>query len=355
MSSASRKIPVYLVAGFLGAGKTTFVNQLLTQAHGYKVGMVVNDFGKVNIDARLVEASVDELVSLSNGCLCCSLSNELDDSLNKLTENGRELDWIIVEASGLADPTQMIELILNSQNPRVFFQDIIYVVDLPNFKEFWRNYERQATLVFRTSKLILLNKTDLASAEEIAEVEGLIREQNPRAMLVHTTQARLDYRLLADPKTEADLQAKLVPELTEESCKHCGHQHHEHEACEHHSHEHHDSTEGFVTWSWSEAKSLDPLETTAFLNQLPSTIYRVKGWLNFGKKAPGHKLILQIVGKNHQLKAVAWEENEARQTDLVFVGREIDTTKLQADCEALIDPAPDLVTPENQVSLEYFR
>lgn len=324
-------IPVFVIAGFLGSGKTTFANQLLNQASGYKVGMIVNDFGAVNVDTTLVEHQVDELVSLSNGCLCCSLANELDDSLNQLTNTGKSLDFILVEASGLADPVQMVELILGSQNQHIHFQDIIYLIDAINFIDLWQNQTYRAKQGLKIAKLVLINKIDLANPDQIAQIETIVREINPRALIIPTKQAQFDYRLLVDQKA-----GQHQPKIGQ-------------------TYHHHSSHNNYTSFNFSESKPLDPLKTTEFLNHLPASVYRAKGWLNFGKKAEGYKLLLQLVGKYHQLKALPLTDNETPITNLVFVGTEFDSDTLRQQLEQLIDSNPDQVTDHNRVSVEYFR
>lgn len=322
--------PVFVVAGFLGSGKTTFVNQLLNQALGYKVGMIVNDFGAVNVDATLVEHQVDELVSLSNGCLCCSLSNELDDSLSQLTEAGKDLDFILVEASGLADPIQMVELVLASKNPKIHFQDIIYLIDAINFSSLWQDQRYRASQGLRVAKIVLINKIDVANPDQIAQIETIVREANPHALIIPTSNARFDYRLLVDQKNTGQ-QLKIGQQA------------------------HHHSYGEYASFDFYETNPLDPLKTTAFLNSLPTNVYRVKGWLNFGKKAKGYKILLQLVGKQHKLRAIELADGETPVTNLVFVGTKIDETDLKQQLASLIDTAPDDVTADNRVSVEYLR
>ena len=325
-----KTIPVFVVAGFLGSGKTTFVNQLLNQALGYRVGMIVNDFGAVNVDATLVEHKVDELVSLSNGCLCCSLSNELDDSLNQLTNAGKDLDFILVEASGLADPIQMVELVLASENPKVHFQDIIYLIDAINFSSLWRDQQYRASQGLRVAKVILINKIDTANPDQIAQIETIVREVNPHALIVPTSNAQFDYRLLVDQKNN-EQQLKIGQQT------------------------HHHSYGDYTSFDFYETEPLDPLKTTRLLNSLPTNVYRVKGWLNFGKKAKGYKILLQIVGKQHRLRAVELADDEAPVTNLVFVGTKINKTDLRKRLKSLVDTAPDDITADNRVSVEYLR
>jgi G3E family GTPase len=123
-------IPVVVLAGFLGSGKTTLLNHLLRTSGGTRIGVVVNDFGRINIDAFAVSAQVDSMVSLSNGCLCCAVDGtELDAMLEKLAS--ADLDVIVIEASGLAEPSTLVRMVL--QAPGVEYGGLIYVVDAVEF------------------------------------------------------------------------------------------------------------------------------------------------------------------------------------------------------------------------------
>lgn len=336
---APPKIPVFVVAGWLGAGKTSFLNHLLVQTAGLKIGVLVNDFGDINIDTGLIDRQVDELVSLSNGCLCCTLSNELDDSLNQLTAGDTDLDAIFVEASGIADPAQMAKLIFDSKNPHISFSDIIYLVDAVNFQQLLSDKEYIARMGLSVSTLILINKIDQASSDAIALIESQIREINPEAIILRTKQAKIDSRLLFDLTEKPNIQLRLG-QIADQ--------------VEHHHHDHDHDNENYQQASFSTDQPLDPLTTTPFLNHLPSGVYRAKGWLNFGAKCPKHKLVFQKVGRYHQLQAIKWDDKEKRSTELVFIGPDFDQAKLDRELKNCIDKNPDHVTPENTVTWQQF-
>lgn len=331
----SKKIPVFILAGWLGAGKTTFLNQLLAQTAGLKIGALINDFGEINVDVGLVDQQVDEVVSLSNGCLCCSLSNELDDSLNKLTAANPKLNAIVIEASGVADAAQMVSLIFNSQNPHIEFRDLVYLVDAVNFHSLWLDKPHLIQAGAKVGTLILINKIDLATPDEIVFAETKIREINPAAIVLKTKQAQIDAKLLIDTPAEKNTQLRL------------GHTKY------HHSHSH-DNKVDFQQLTFQTDKPLDPLITTDLLNHLPKGLYRAKGWLNFGAKCPGHKIIFQKIGRFHQLKAKPWSKTEQFDTRLVFIGPKFNKKQLLDRLNSCIDQNPDDVTPENTVSYQLF-
>lgn len=362
MTSAPKqpKIPVYVIAGWLGSGKTSLLNHLLTQTEGLKIGVLVNDFGQINIDAALVEKQVDELVSLSNGCLCCTLSNELDDSLNKLAYEGSELDAIFVEASGVADPAQMAKLVLSSENRYLFFADLIYLIDAVNFHQLLAEKAYVVQMGLKMARLVLINKIDLVGPEEIALIESVVREIAPESVIWPISQGRINAKLLFDQTSDTQIQLRLGQVLNEVNHHHgedVGHdeQHETRHVCgKNCPHDQQHVHEDYMSFTFMSQQPLDPLATTKLLNHLPKGVYRAKGWLNFGLKCPEHKIILQKVGHYHQLDARAWASDEIPDSSLVFIGPKFDRADLKQKLQACIDLNPNQVTPENVVDWRRF-
>ena len=322
------KIPVVIISGHLGSGKTSLINNFLANAGGIKVGVIVNDFGRINIDAMLVEQSTDELIALSNGCICCSLSNELDDSFNQLANAQSQLDLILIEASGVSNPTQMIELVFNSQNQYIKLLDLIYVVDGANFEAMWREKPELVRTHIQTAKLILLNKTDLISPEQVVLIETQLRETNPQATIIKTTHAEFAPEILLD-----------LPEITQLKLGQISRKH----------------FNDYIAVTFRETRPLDPILTTYFLNHLPAGIYRLKGWMYFGKKSvDNRKIIIQKVGQTHSLSGSDWSNSNQPDTELVFIGVDFDGEKLLNDLRDCIDKHPDDVRDNNLINSNYF-
>ncbi len=129
-------IPILLLTGFLGAGKTSLLNHLLRNDQNLKIGVIINDFGEINIDSMLVSAQTDTTLELSNGCICCSLEGEsLDDAIGQLAHLGSRLDYIIVEASGLAEPRELATMLRLLKNNYAHFDALVSVVDGINFEK----------------------------------------------------------------------------------------------------------------------------------------------------------------------------------------------------------------------------
>jgi G3E family GTPase len=194
----SRRIPVLIVAGFLGAGKTTLLNYLLRQRQA-RIGVVVNDFGAVNIDALLVAGPVDAMVSLGNGCVCCAVDiGELDEMFTRLAHPRNRIDVIVVEASGLAEPRNLIRMVVTSDNSRIRYGGLIEVVDAEHFEDSREQHPELATHL-RLADLVVLNKADRVPPERL----GMLRrefEELVHGVPVHaTTHGRIDTGLLFDP------------------------------------------------------------------------------------------------------------------------------------------------------------
>ncbi len=322
------KIPVAIISGHLGSGKTSLINNFLSNAAGLKIGVIVNDFGKINIDAMLVEQATDELIALSNGCICCSLSNELDDSLNQLAHADSQLDLILIEASGISNPLQMLELIFKSENQFIKLLDLIYVIDAYNFKQALNEKPELIKANIAAAKLILLNKIDLLSPEQIVIIESFVHETNPRATILKTIKAEFAPEFLLDLPEVTQLKLGQAPR------KHFA---------------------DYISVTFRETKPLDPLTTTKFLNNLPSGVYRLKGQMFFGKKSVNNQQILiQKVGQTHTLSGRAWPKKQRPITELVFIGTDFDGAKLLDKLKQCIDQNPDDLDPNNLIDSSLF-
>lgn len=325
MQVVRRLVPVVLVAGFLGSGKTSLLNHLLRGDHGVRIGVVVNDFGAVNIDSMMVAGQVDSTVSLSNGCLCCAVDvSEMDAMLDRLTQPRSNIDVIVVEASGLAEPRNMVRLILGSENPRIVHGGLVVLVDGAEFEN-TRERHPELDLHVRMADLVVLNKIDRLSDAEFAVVRERIAALAERAPVLPVTHGRIDPRLLFDEVMRADdgpRQLTLDELLVGDHAHAHDHDHdHDHAGdCDHpHLHDHYRS----VTFT-SDAP-MDPRALVRFLESPPAGLYRAKGFVYFG--VPGHtqRYLLQTVGRHIRFDRGTWGRGEQRRTELVLIGSGMDT------------------------------
>ncbi|HSX41669.1 MAG TPA: GTP-binding protein [Candidatus Saccharimonadales bacterium] len=325
-----KKIPITAITGFLGSGKTTLLNHILTNNQGLKIGVVVNDYGDINIDQKLVAGQTDKTLELTNGCICCSLGTlELDEAIGQFAYPGSDIDYIVIEASGLAEPADLALTLREASGRHTRLDSIVTVLDAANLES---NAEAHTTALqqIEYSDFVIINKTDLVDREKIDQIKMLITGINNRARIFTTDHSQIDVRLLLD-KDAHDLDFKI-----------------EHN---HTKHLHDD----YQTVSFSSDQPLDPVAFQQFVNdQIPPEVYRAKGFVNLGKKGHRRKYIFQLVGKRADLSWTDWGE-EKPQTQLVFIGRDFNQKQLIANLESAIDKQSDKYDPDQQVVLPKHR
>ncbi|WP_026424242.1 CobW family GTP-binding protein [Actinokineospora inagensis] len=318
-------IPVLVVAGFLGAGKTTLLNHLL-HTSDLRVGVVVNDFGKVNIDALTVAAQVDSMVSLGNGCLCCAVDpGELDAMLDRLAQPDGPVDVIVIEASGLAEPPAMVKLVLASANPNIRYGGLVEVVDAAEFTATRKDHPR-LDLHLRQADLVLLNKVDRAEPG----VLELVRELAGETPVVPTEFGRVDPDLLFDPVDRPD---PVERQLSFE------------DLVEHGEHLH----AGYTSVEFDTGIPLHPRRFARFLAERPPGLYRMKGFAWFARR--DEPLGLQTVG------AAVWATEAAdrpARTTLVLIGANLDAEAIRAALESTETTAGEDVDPLDLLSITRY-
>lgn len=302
--------PITVLTGFLGAGKTTVLNRILTGDHGLRIAVLVNDFGSVNIDADLVVGieSGGDIISLANGCICCSLRDDMLAAVERITERPEQPQYIILEASGVADPSILAFSFINaSLRERVRLDSILCLVDASQLFA----VPEQMNLKMRQiaySDMLILSKTDLVSREEVSRVRAWLDERFGRHRLVEAPHGQVPMEILLssgrfDP---SQMEADHAP------VGHCADGN-----CNHPSHQHHPSS--FSTWSFQTDRplSLDALRSTA--SKLPPNIYRAKGVV-YCSDAPERRAVLQVVGKRVDISLQdEWGERMPR-SQIVVIG-----------------------------------
>lgn len=314
-----------VVAGFLGSGKTTLLNQLLRKNGGTRIGVLVNDFGSINIDSMLVAGQVDSMVSLGNGCLCCAVdASELDEMLDRLARPGSPIDVIVVEASGLAEPVNLIRMVIGSTNPRISYGGLVEVVDAAHFP---RTRARHPELLshLRLADLVVLNKADLVPADELSllrhELERLVRQ----VPVYPTAYGRLDPGLLFDPPEPG--KQYVAEQLSLDQLLH---EHDDDDAPHQHLHDGYDSV------SFTSARPLDPRRVIALLEDPPIGLFRAKGFLSFAVAGERRKFLLHLVGRHVVIEPRRPGTGQSGKTELVFVGMGIDADDLRARLAATV-------------------
>jgi G3E family GTPase len=335
---AKKRIPVVIVAGFLGSGKTTLLNHVLRNNRGVRVGVIVNDFGAVNIDSMMVAGQVDSMVSLSNGCMCCAVDvSDMDDMLDRLANPSSQIDVVIVEASGLAEPRNMIRLVLGSRNPHVVYGGLVVMVDGEQFEETSARHPdlgKHVTL----ADLVVLNKTDRIDEPRLGAVKQLVRDYNDRAPILATAHGRIEPTLLFDQEPGRDPapgEQLTLDRLLLDQHEHCD------EGCGGHDHLH----SSYESVDFTSADPIDPRRLVDFLESRPVGIYRIKGFVHFAVPGQSRKFEVQTVGPHIRFTSTRWESGEERTTQLVLIGADIEPEKVRAGLEDCIVAEGEDVDP----------
>ncbi|WP_372652168.1 GTP-binding protein [Halobacteriovorax sp.] len=214
-------IPVTLVVGFLGSGKTTFINNILNGDHGKKIAVIENEFGEIGIDDEILTGSDDLFVEMSNGCICCSMRGDLVESLSKLLSKSKDFEHIVIEATGMANPGPIIETFFSSEELSASFSldSVVGLVDGAHFKMNVEKFENNEQIAFYDqiafSESILLNKVDMIDQTEIERIKESILKRNPHVSVIETTQAKVDLSKVMGKKSfDFSMVEKTMPEST---------------------------------------------------------------------------------------------------------------------------------------------
>jgi len=328
-------VPVVLLTGFLGSGKTTLVNRILTQAHGRRIGVLVNEFGELGIDGALIAASDGPVVELANGCVCCATRGDLFASLDSLMSGSRALDAILVETSGLANPGPVIADLEHYQQARpARFDSVVTVIDADHFDRNLDNAEvafEQITL----ADLLLVNKADLVSAETLGLIEQGLRKLNTRAPVVRCVRADVPLEVLLDVGRTASLAPGDRGRPDGQGHDHDHDHDHPHGAGDAARHGHED----FVSFGLQCGRPLDFERFSAWIDALPDGAFRVKGFVRFhGAATPD---VVHVVGRRRTTEP-APPDVQVEGARLVVIGRDLAAAPLQAglaSCQAGAEPA----------------
>jgi G3E family GTPase len=282
VSGGAAAIPATVLSGFLGAGKTTLLRRILADPRGVRYGVLVNDFGAINIDAELVVAAGVDQVSLANGCICCTIRDDLVEAIGRLLALDPPPQHLLIETSGVSRPIAVIDAILDpALGGRVAVDGVFCLVDAAGFGALDFPATELAIEQASAADLVVLNKADIATAEELAATEATLRGVLPAMRLLPTRFAELPREVLFG----LDGKDRARP-----------HQHHD-------DHDHpHDHGAEFAAWSWRSEAPLDRAAFRAALRRLPPGLLRAKGVVAFADR-PEERAVFQLVGRRHSIEA----------------------------------------------------
>jgi G3E family GTPase len=333
--SSSEKIPVTVLTGYLGAGKTTLLNRILSEPHGKKYAVIVNEFGEIGIDNDLVVGADEEIFEMNNGCICCTVRGDLIRILDGLIRRNGNFDAIIVETTGLADPAPVAQTFFMDETVgrRTKLDAVVTVADAKWLNERLKDApEAKNQIAF--ADVILINKTDLVSSEELGEVEARIRGINPYAKLHKTERAKIPLDAVLGRKAfDLDRILELEPDFLSADDGHHEHDQdhgHHHADEDGHAHGHsglkHYHDEEMQSIALQIEKPLDPDKFFPWVQDLVQkegpNILRCKGILAF--KDDEERFVFQgvhmILDGDHQRP---WKADEKRDSRIVFIGRNL--------------------------------
>src|SRR5579885_739732 len=349
----SDKIPVTVLTGYLGAGKTTLLNRILSEPHGKKYAVIVNEFGEIGIDNDLVVGADEEVFEMNNGCICCTVRGDLVRILDGLMRRKGKFDAIIVETTGLADPAPVAQTFFMDENVgrKTKLDAVVTVADAKWLKDRLKDApEAKNQIAF--ADVILINKTDLVSRDELEEVEARIRGINPYAKLHRTQRSQIAIdEVLGRNAFDLDRILDIEPSFLEadEHDHHHDHDHdhdHDHEHGHGHGHHHHHGgvlkhyhDEEMQSVALRTDRPLNPDKFFPWIQDLVAkegpNILRCKGILSF--KDDPERFVFQgvhmILDGDHQRP---WQDGEKRESRIIFIGRQLPEEMIRQGFESCV-------------------
>jgi G3E family GTPase len=344
--TSSQKIPVTVLTGYLGAGKTTLLNRILSEDHGKKYAVIVNEFGEIGIDNDLIVGADEEVFEMNNGCVCCTVRGDLVRIIAGLMRRKGRFDAIIVETTGLADPAPVAQTFFVDEDVQknARLDAVVTVADAKWLADRLKDApEAKNQIAF--ADVIVLNKTDLVSKAELAEVEARIRAINPYAKLHHTERCQVAIAdVLERGAFDLDRILEIEPDFLNASDDHDHHHDHGHDHHHDHGHGHghglkHYHDEDMQSLALRSEKPLDPARFMPWLQNLVQTegqkILRSKGILAFQDDDDRYVFqgVHMMLEGDHQRK---WKDGEVRDSRVVFIGRELPEAAIREGFERCI-------------------
>jgi G3E family GTPase len=310
---AKKRLPITVLTGYLGSGKTTLLNRIISQKDRARIAVIVNEFGEVGIDGKLVVQSDEQILEMNNGCICCTVRGDLIRIIRDLLQRRDQFDHLLIETTGLADPSPVIQSFFTDEvlHSQTQLDAIITIVDAKHIWEHFDSNEAQEQIAF--ADRLLINKTDLVTVEELALLEKRIRQVNVLAAIHRTQNCEVNIDAVLgiqafDLRNALAIDPELLSDIT---------------------HEHDQSVRSLAILIRGTVSSR---KLTSWLTQLVQAngrdIFRIKGILDVDNEE--RRFVLQAV---HMLldgrPGRPWRIGETRRNELVFIGRNLDERRLR--------------------------
>ena len=298
--SVTSPVPFTVIGGFLGAGKTSLLNHLLAQSSGIRCAVLVNDFGDLNIDESLISSHDGQTISLANGCVCCSISNDFNQTVINLVKRIEEFDQVVVEASGVSEPDRIMDIA--RLDPELSPGGIVVLVDAAEVQN--RSTDRYINNIvlkqLQTAELLIVNKTDLVSREKLAELEAWLEDVSPNAVRLNTSGGVVPVQMIFGEKIKSNGFSDKTDGETNRT---------EDSNYPHHNHQ-------FKSLALNSSKQLNRKTFELWCEALPPSVIRGKGILYFGD-VPGNSWVWQKVGKQSSIKKFLGNNSNS---ELILIG-----------------------------------